>query len=96
MSPNIETYKEKNIDLTAFLKACGIPVVEVDTTDPQNLVWHFAQPKKCEELIQQFYQGTAQVNPQRILLEAKRLKDEIFTLRRQRNGGNRNDRNRSY
>ena len=95
MTPNIQTHQERNVDLATFLKAAGVPIVQVDTNNPHDLVWHFAQPERCQELVRQFYQGTARVNPQTILLEAKRLKDQIFEARRRngrsggcRNGGN--------
>ncbi|MBM4400968.1 MAG: hypothetical protein FJ045_03350 [Crenarchaeota archaeon] len=85
MSANLETHGEANIDIAAFLKSCGVPIVRVDATNPQNLTWHFAQPELCQELIRQFYQGTARVSPQTLLLESKRLKDQVFSARR-RNG----------
>lgn len=90
----IPTHPIKNINLAAFLKASGIPVVRVDVSNSRELVWHFAQPDRCRELVGQFYQGVARTDPQAVLLEAKRLKDTIFEARR--NGGRINDKYEGY
>lgn len=93
MTPNLQTHPETNLDIATYLRALGIPVVRVDTTNPQSLVWHFAQPERCIELTADYFQGRANVDAQRLLLESKRLKDEIFALRR-RHEGIRNERYR--
>ena len=79
---NLKTHSEKNIDVAAFLRAAGLPVVRVNASNPRNLVWEFAQPKRCQKLVEQFFQGTALTNPQVLLFEFKRLKDQIFDTRR--------------
>lgn len=72
-----EGYRTKNINIGAYLYASNLKLLK--TTRINGEVFFLFSPKaRAEELINQYFAGTANVNPRELFARLNDLRDLIF------------------
>jgi len=71
-------YQTKTLNLAAFLYASGLKLVS--TTRIKNEVFFVFTPKsKAEQLVSDYFSGTATINPRELFARLNDLRDLIFS-----------------
>ncbi len=76
----IEKYSTKNLNLAAFLYASGIHFIRANKVD-REFFFEFTPKIQAEKLINDYFSGTATVNPRELFARFNDLKDLIFSQR---------------
>lgn len=73
-----DRYQTKILNISAFLYASGLQLV--DTTKVNGDVFFLFAPKdKAEKLVEQYFAGTANINPRELFARLNDLRDLIFS-----------------
>jgi hypothetical protein len=73
----IERYTTKNLNIAAYLYASGIHFTGAEKIK-YELFFSFSPKKKAEILVNDYFSGTASVNPRDLFARLHDLKDLIF------------------
>ena len=73
-----DQYKTKTLNIAAFLYASGLQLI--DTLKVNNEVFFIFTPKdRAEELVSNYFAGTASIDPRELFARLNDLKDLIFS-----------------
>lgn len=72
-----EEYQTKNLNIAAYLYTSGLRLVRTISVDGE-VFFKFSPRDKAEEAINQYFSGTANVNPRDLFARLHDLKDLIF------------------
>lgn len=73
-----EIYSSKNLSLSAYLYASGLQFVGAKKING-DFFFEFTPKEKAEQLVNQYFSGTANVNPQTLFSRLHDLRDLIFS-----------------
>lgn len=73
-----EGYKTKNLNIASFLYTVGL-TLERTTRENNEVFFHFTPKDKSEEIVGEYFSGTAKVNPRELFARFNDLKDLIFS-----------------
>jgi hypothetical protein len=72
------TYKTKDLGLGVFLYTTGHELTGTTLEDPRKVVLHFRRQKETEQLILDYFNGTAQAPVKKLLENLRTLKGLIY------------------
>ncbi len=72
-----EGYKTKNINIGAYLYASNLKLIKTLRIDGE-VFFLFAPKNKAEDLVNQYFAGTANINPRELFARLNDLRDLIF------------------
>lgn len=75
---DIEKYTTKNLNLAAFLYSAGLEFCG-STRIGKEVSFNFSPKERAESLIDDYFKGTAKVNPRELFAKLNDLKDLIFS-----------------
>jgi len=76
------TFGNPDIKTASFLLASNIPLVKVIKDNPKKVVFYFSDTKEVKQLLEQYWQDQAVVNPRLLFEKLDYLKDLIFQSNR--------------
>jgi len=78
MTDTEQIYSCKNLSLSSFLYASGLQFVRAKKVNG-DFFFEFTPKEKAESLVNQYFTGTASVNPQTLFARLHDLRDLIFS-----------------
>ena len=78
MAENNNKYKTSNLPLAAAISFYS-PIVEVDTSNFSRVLFTFNQDENLNKIINSYWQGKLQVEPQAYFNRLKFLKSRIYS-----------------
>lgn len=69
-----EIYTTKNLNIAAFLYACGLQLVKTDRVHGE-VFFSFSPAEKAEQFVGSYFNGSARVNPRELFARLNDLKD---------------------
>ncbi len=73
-----KAYKTKNLSLAAYLYASGLQLTG-NTRKNTEVFFSFTPADKAEKLVNDYYHGSAAINPRELFARLNDLKDIIFS-----------------
>jgi hypothetical protein len=84
-NPNLSdaaaVYRTSSLDLAAFLKAQGHPIISTDPASGSLIEFVFSTSKLIHADVETYYTGTAQVRPLQLFETYHSLRSMVLTLR---------------
>ncbi len=71
-------YRTKTLNIAAFLYASGLQIAKIDRTN-KEIYFEFVPKEDAEKLIEEYFAGTATINPRDLFARLNDLKDLIFS-----------------
>ena len=71
-------YTTKNLNIAAFLYASTLQLVRTERISGE-VYFYFSPQDEAEQLVDQYFSGSATVNPRDLFARLKDLKDLIFS-----------------
>ena len=72
-----DVYKTKNLNLAAYLYASGLQLTGTTKKDTE-VFFNFSPINKAKKLVNMYYRGEANINPQTLFARLNDLRDLIF------------------
>jgi hypothetical protein len=75
---NMQTYLTSDFPVAVTLLTKGFKLDTLDRSDPQRIVFHFMRNKGLDDVLELYWKGEMQVEPQQFYLNQKLLKNRIL------------------